>query len=153
MNIKSVIYENLTAPQRVIAALEAEIRGDEDEAMRLIRTCPRKTYEQADAAFLDTVKNIFAAAQAVRLDLMENAMGYICLIKLGRYDAAENYMQNVADIHAAWHETLEAIGMEASLIDSVGGPLSPFLKVILKNAPFPNPESVKEIREAMENIL
>ena len=51
MNIKPIVYENLTPHQRVVAAFEAMARGDKDEADRLRETCPFKNYRQRDAAF------------------------------------------------------------------------------------------------------
>src|SRR5918911_3796864 len=46
-------YDTLTPDERIRLALDALLRDDEQEQDRLWRTCPRRTYEQVDAAFLD----------------------------------------------------------------------------------------------------
>jgi hypothetical protein len=52
----SRFYSTLSPAERVTLHLETKARGDADEADRLTRSCPRRTYEQADAAYADRVE-------------------------------------------------------------------------------------------------
>lgn len=74
MNIKPLVYETLTPEQRLVAAMEASSRDDQDELRRLFKTCPRKIYEQADAAFLDKWDRVVAITLAIELDIAQAAL-------------------------------------------------------------------------------
>lgn len=49
----TALYERFLPAERLVLLLEAMARGDEAEVERVQRTCPRRTYSQADAAFQD----------------------------------------------------------------------------------------------------
>lgn len=55
MKIKPTIYKELSNNQRLKASLDAILRGDKQEASRLLESCEQKTYQQADHGFTDVL--------------------------------------------------------------------------------------------------
>lgn len=62
-------YDRLTPDERARAALEASARGDFEERDRLIDSCPRHTYSEPDAAFMDRLDASRDLAVIVALEL------------------------------------------------------------------------------------
>jgi hypothetical protein len=62
-------YSRLQPAERFRAVIEAKARGDRDERETLVATCPRKTYEIEDFAFLERVDASRDLAVAVALEL------------------------------------------------------------------------------------
>lgn len=63
------LYDTFSPAERLTLFLQALDRGDEAEAQRLWRSCPRRTYEQADAAFADRHQVAFDTAAVMAADL------------------------------------------------------------------------------------
>jgi hypothetical protein len=74
MNIKPMIYDNLTIQQRITASTEALMRNDIGELKRLVETCPKKTYTQPDQAFCDglmaSVLSLYGLDNSKKIDLL-----------------------------------------------------------------------------------
>ena len=107
MKIQNRTYENLTPEQRIIATMEAGNRSDEDEIRRLCTTCPRKVYEQPDAAFIDQWERIVSETLAIELDLAHIALT-ACLVEkqLGLKEAMNEafFLQAMNEAVARWAE-------------------------------------------------
>jgi hypothetical protein len=74
MNIKPMIYDNLTIQQRITASTDALMRNDMSEVKRLIETCQKKTYTQPDQAFCDglmaSVLALYGVHDSKKIDLL-----------------------------------------------------------------------------------
>ncbi len=62
-------YDALTPQERLVLLLQARARGDEREAERLLRTCPRRRYSQREVAFTIRVMMLEAIVWALHWDL------------------------------------------------------------------------------------
>ncbi len=152
MNIKNSVYESLTPRQRVIATIEAEARGDEQEAQRLLATCPKKTYTQADSAYTDMMLHLVAMSIAIETDVRGNVIGALIAVIMEHDDALQVFLQNIANIRAAWHETLEAQGIAPDVMRKFSAPLEhEGIKFVEGMLPEAQPEAVAVIREGIRS--
>jgi hypothetical protein len=152
MNIKESVYESLTPRQRVIATIEAEARGDEAEAQRLRDTCPQYTYRQADAEYSQTMIRIVAYSMAVEADIRGNAIGACMALLMDHDDALKKFLQNMANIRAAWHGVLEEMGIDPAAIKKFMPPPHIAADVLYDLLPEPDEKTVVKIAEAMRNF-
>lgn len=143
--IKPFVYENLTAKQRVIAAMNAEARGDREELQRLVRTCPKKSYQMNDAEFSDTMQNLFATSMAVELDLARAAVRYLFLCWLDK-DPPPHLLNGMAVIQAAWDEEVSEMGLDPQTMAKAGCPRDWIIDQLIDQAEPPDPEEVKLLR-------
>jgi hypothetical protein len=64
------LYDRLTPEERFRLVIEAEVRGDEEESGRLVRSAPRCTYTVAVPAYTSLVRSSHEVTWAVCLDLL-----------------------------------------------------------------------------------
>ncbi len=112
MNIKSSVYESLTPRQRVIATIEAEARGDDDEVHRLVDTCPKFTFRQNDTEYSYTMVRLIALKLAIESDIRGYVIGALLSIIVEHNDALQVFLQDIANTNAAWNETMEVLGID-----------------------------------------
>lgn len=151
--IKPIIYENLTPRQRVIATIEAEARGDSGEVKRLVATCPRKTYTQPDAAYTDMMQHLIAMSIAIEADIRGCVIGALVAVITEHDNAFEVFLQKIANVRAAWHETLEAQGIAPDIMRKFAAPLEHVeIKFMEDMIPEAEPKAVAAIRDGMALI-
>ncbi len=146
------LYATLTPSQRVIATIEAEARDDQEEVQRLVRTCPKKTYSMNDAAYTDTLQSLISATVAVECDLLSAALTCVLAIKRDA-NLFNRCAQHMADIHAAWRETLADYGINPDSLAKAAPIRHPILDYLLENTPPPDPEAVKEQKKLLCNVV
>lgn len=119
MNIKLQIYDNLTPKQRIIASIDAMARGDEEERLRLIKSCPKKSYRLTDSAYSFRIETLQQMAMAVECDMRGLSLDY--LGQLLSHEKSEKELlpntstiQEMLNIREAWHDLLEGQGIEPS---------------------------------------
>lgn len=130
MNIKPVIYENLTTQERIIATLEANARNDEEEKAKLVRTCPKKSYRLTDPAYTNMMDALHDIALVVECDMRGCALNFFMLLWLldnpeyAEEETAErlhnllpNTLKEMMGIQRAWHEFLCEQGIALDLAD------------------------------------
>jgi len=153
MKINPALYETLSPRQRIIATIEAEARGDQAEVQRLVKTCPRKTYSQADAAYTDTMNALQSLCMMIQIELLQHALGFWCAVQQD-HAASAVLLQRMADIQAAWAEVIKPMGLDPSYVEKAFLPPStPILEIFLDFLPEPNPENVTPYREVMSGCL
>jgi len=158
MNIKSIIYENLTPRQRLIASIEAMARGDDSEHEKLARTCPRKSYQQADYQYSGAMQNLLTAAIAVEHELTSNVLSLFLAIRMERYEFLEMFLQKIVDGYAAWNRQMQAMGIDPrsmeKVIEGMRHPLvSLFLKADFDGIFKANEDGIKEHLACMERFF
>ena len=67
--IENKLYDTFAPKERLVLMLEAMAREDHAEADRLRAACPRRTYQQSDADFIDRMTVAFDTAAVVCTDL------------------------------------------------------------------------------------
>ena len=151
MKIKPAVYESLTPRQRVAATLDALGREDTEEVDRLKRTCAYKVYRQQDAAYADTMVEIFALGVAVEAELRGSALWYILSNKSGDMESAEFWLQNLADIRAAWLHTLASMGITSqNAIEAASAPCLSIVERLFEICPEPDAVNVNEQSNQMK---
>lgn len=159
MQIKPIVYENLTPRQRVIATIEAEARDDQDEVQRLVKSCPKKNYRANDAAYAETLENLMNLALAVECDLRGNALAlmtwsFMDEINIEVNDGlAQKLLQNIINTRTAWEKTLQEAGISPESMYKAVPLQSPFFGFIEAVLPDPEPETVAEIAGMMGEQL
>lgn len=133
MNIKPIVYENLTASQRVIAAMEALARNDDKEHERLLKTCPKKTYSMEDYEFTGKMNALHDLALAVECDLRGCAISmighlFVSYKKDNSIENAEEFLedslsqgQELISIKQAWLELCEEENIASETVESAFG--------------------------------
>lgn len=143
--IKPFVYESLTPKQRIIAAINAEARNDQEERQRLVRTCPKKSYLMNDAAFSDTLQELFVTSMAVELDLASAAINYLFLC-WRNIDPPPSILNGMAVIQAAWDEEVSEMGIDPQAMAKAGCPRHLIIDLLMDHAAPPDPEEVKLLR-------
>lgn len=124
-DISNSTYENLTISQRIIASIEAMARGDDEEKLRLIKTCPRKTYTQTDAKYGDTMEKLINLAIMVECELRGQALSFYIASWLSEredkvyWEEKEKFIKNVHTITRAWNITLENMGIKPETMEQM----------------------------------
>lgn len=153
MNIKPSVYESLTVRQRVIATIEAEARGDDDEVLRLRDTCPKYTYRQADAEYSHAMLRIVVHSVAVESDIRGNIIGACMAMLMDHDEALQKFLQNIANIRAAWCAVMQERGIEPDVMKKFSPPTHFSADLIYDLLPKPDEKAVGVIAEGMREFL
>ena len=145
--IKHSVYENLTPQQRINATIEAMAREDQEEVQRLVKTCPTKTYDHCDLEYMEKMDGLLSMAVAVECDLRGNALSYLVALHI-KHETTHQFLQNIADIRAAWRHALEAMGIDPEMMASAALASSPILGLI--DGVLPEPEQEQVVKMAAE---
>jgi hypothetical protein len=107
-------YDTLTAPERLILAIDALGRGDQQEANRLGETCPKFNYnEQRDIAFTGQYQCLMTIALLHAASFYE-ARGAVLAARMLTLDEA-TYTQRRAELVAhiaAWQRFCDYVGLD-----------------------------------------
>ena len=129
MNIKPIVYESLTPEQRIVASFEALARKDEEERIRLIKTCPKKNYSMADPRFSATMHALLEAELIVECDVRGCLLDLFIHIvfeqnskgakreRIGHiFGEMPDKIQEMMSIRQAWGEILQEKGIDHELL-------------------------------------
>ena len=152
MQIKPIVYENLTPRQRVIATIEAEARDDQDEVQRLVKSCPKKTYRANDSEYTETMHELMYVTLGVEYELQRNALGFMAALYLDNL-TLNKFLQNIADIQAAWQETLEGMGIEPVTMRKATSLVPMVIDALEELLPDPDLENVNKIAADMKKCF
>ncbi len=150
-NIKPVIYEKLTTRQRVIASVEALARDDEEERLRLVSTCPKKTYHQTDWEYSEKMIMLIGMSISIECDLRGHALSVFAALLSDRVPA-DQWLQSIADTREAWNVTLRKIGIDPETMKKAGLPSSPIMESIYGLLPEPVPENVEKLSVELNEL-
>lgn len=153
MNIKPVIYEQLSPDQRVIATIEAEARGDDIEVERLVKTCPKHTYTMTDPAYTSKIVHIIALSLAVECDIRGYVAGALMSLIIDDDKNMTALLQNIRDICTAWDQTLQEAGISAGSMKKLAPPCFPYQLFFDPLLPPPNAAQVKFYYRGMQDFL
>ncbi len=92
------LYDRLKPEERFRLALEALARDDEEELDRLGRTCPRKTYSQIDAEYLDLLEASSRVADQFAILWLATVLDYDLSIaaEFGYIGRIQNFVKGYA---------------------------------------------------------
>ncbi len=134
--VKPIIYEKLTAQQRVIASIEALARDDEEEKERLKDSCPQYTYKMTDNAYSGKMRALYDIAMVSAFDMHSCALNFFlwllmeCNLK-GKQrqkltDQIPCQITSMISVRHAWHEVLKEEGIAPATMDKAYSVLSHF---------------------------
>ncbi|WP_160116574.1 hypothetical protein [Ruegeria sp. AU67] len=132
-----MVYESLTPDQRVVACVEALSRGDDNERLRLIRSCPKLTYVQTDVRFSEAMEGLMCLAMAVEADLKEHVLRFLFFAGVDP-EISGSFLQDFANVRAAWRMALTSMGIDEEAMASAGPPTSPVFELIEVLLPKPD---------------
>lgn len=162
MNIKPIVYENLTTRQRLMAVIEAKAREDIEEITRLGETCPKRRYELPDFSYLGMLEALERLALAVSCDIYRHSLNFMTVLAFESDEMEkENHLlfclQNIVDIYAAWNETLKARGIDPDTMNRAFLRIrsNPLLNTAIDSdfCPEPDCEGIKKYRGILECAL
>ncbi len=153
MNLKSFLYDTLTPMQRVIATIEAEVRDDMTEVERLVRSCPKKNYTMNEAAYTDRLSTLMIMALAVECDIRGNLICFWIAVTVDQYDCAQLCLQSIADLQAAWHQTLNDLGIDPETMAKAGPPRHGAIEFLSDLMPEPNMDNVRIFSQEMQKFI
>lgn len=153
MNLKSSLYDTLTPIQRVIATIEAEARDDTAEVERLVKSCPKKIYTMNDDAYTRMMDRLILARLAIECDLQNQMIGFWVAALCDREDCIQMFLQNMADIQAAWHKTLNEFGIDPETMAKAGPPRHGAIDFLSDLMPEPNMENVQSLCEKIQEFM
>lgn len=146
------IYENLSPNQRVVACVEALSRGDENEMLHLIRSCPKSTYVQADIRFSETMERLMGLALAVESDLKECVLRFLVTHRSDP-EASNAFLQEFTNLREAWLMSLAAMGIDKKNMALAGPPSSPVFELIEVLLPEPDKKKSEILSAEMLECL
>lgn len=150
--IALTVYQDLSPRQRIVACIEAEARGDEDEKRRLISSCPKVTYSSTDARFSDAMEKLFALAMAVEADLKECVIGFLIAARIDPKNS-RRFLQDFADIKDSWKSTLFGMGISEESMVLAGPPSSTYFELFEDIIPKPNRANSAKLANEMLKII
>lgn len=153
MQIKPMIYENLTAQQRLVAVIEAFARKDKPEVDRLMDSCPKKTYQLNDWAFSRGLQKLMHMTLHVECMLYRKAMALGMALIAERDELLNPLLQSIADTQAAWNEALKTTGISPELLQKANGFDPIFIDLIAELIPDPEPENVAKLAAEFRGCL
>jgi hypothetical protein len=132
MNIPAKIYESLTAPERMRAAVSAQARNDDAELLKLKETCPKNSYLMTDSGYYDGMVNLMATALVVEYDLMAAAMDFHTAVEEEVPEIVARAMHTAASVETAWRELLAEMGIPWLEMSQAGPPRHHAVKTLLQ---------------------
>jgi hypothetical protein len=153
MNLKPNLYDTLTPVQRVIATIEAEARNDAAEVDRLVTSCPKKTYTMNDNAYTDKLNHLMIMGLAIECDIRGQTIGFWIAMDRDRDDCAQRFLQNIADIQAAWGQTLNDLGIDPGTMAKAGPPRHGAIELLSDLLPEPDMKNVQIFGQEMRGFI
>ena len=153
MNLKLTLYDSLTPMQRVIATIEAEARDDTTEVERLVKSCPKKTYSMNDSAYTDRLSYLMTMALAIECHIRGETIGFWIALNRDRSDYAQQFLQNIANFQAAWHQTLNDYGIDPETMAKAGAPQHGAFEFLSDLMPEPNVDNVRDSCAEMQKLI
>lgn len=139
MKIKPAVYENLTAPQRLIATFEALGRNDEAEVRMLFQSCPKQTYSMPEPSFRSSYERILDMALSIEYELLNLAFKTMVLHR-GDHEVAMGYLKRMGDLNAVWEAYLSEKGISNGIRNIL--PRNPMVVSLLEDLPSQNPDTL-----------
>jgi len=133
--IKETVYKNMSVEQRVIASIEAIARGDEDEKLRLLQTCPKFHYTMTDHRYSAKLLALRDIAYAVEHDIRGRILAFfdaalfyeskpsLTSFKsfIMRMELLPEHAEDALGIRKAWHDFLNEEGIDPAVAEIVFG--------------------------------
>lgn len=130
MNISEKVYANLTAQERVRAAVLATARDDEAELQVLKDTCPRKSFWMTDPDYCETMMNLFDLLVFTEYQLGACALDFQSarLFKgKNRCEIQDGALVATASLISALDQLIAEKGLDPDAMAQIGPPRHPFV--------------------------
>ena len=130
MKIPAKIYESLTAPERIRAAVLASARDDEEELRILKVTCPKLTFLMTDPAYCEGMSNLFSMLFSVEHTLTICALDFQMIRGHKgetQFDIQERAMKTTASVVVALDQLIAEMGLDPEAMARNAPPRHPFV--------------------------
>ncbi len=154
-NLNDKYYRALKAHERVVLSVEAEARGDDDELHRIKDTAPRKTYQQLEHEYVDTMMQLCTVSIAFESDMLANALTFAWGFGSENSQlqvAAEKALQTIANLEAGRKRIFTDLGVSTEAADAYGPTRHPVLEHLISVAPEPNGDNDGDIERLMQTL-
>jgi translation elongation factor EF-G len=88
----------------------------------------------------------------VEYELQRNALGFMSGLYLD-YGVTDKFLQNIADIQAAWHETLGGMGINPETMRKATSLVPMVIDAVEELLPEPEPDNVSKIAADMKSCF
>jgi hypothetical protein len=154
-NLSDKYYQALEAHERVVLSVEAESRGDDEELHRIRDTAPKKTYQQLEHEYVDTMMQIYTVSIAIEHDMLSNALTFAWAF--GSKDsqlqvAAKRALQAIANLEAGRKRIFANLGVSEEAADAYGPERHPVLEHLIGVVPEPNTDHDSDIDRLMQTL-
>ena len=155
LTIPKHIHENLSASERVRAAISAIARGDEYEIQILKETCPKLSVMMSDPAYSEKLKKLFNLALAVESDLQRATLSFLMYSHLEDYELAVQASESVRVTEAAWNKFLKEMGISRTDMTKASPPRHQAVKSLLKSRQEDeiSPEIIEPLIQSFRNHI
>jgi hypothetical protein len=155
LTIPKHIHENLSASERVRAAISAIARGDEYEIQILKETCPKLSVMMSDPAYSEKLKKLFNLALAVESDLQMATLSFLMSSHLEEHELTVQASYSARATEAAWSAFLEEMGIPSGDMTKAGPPRHQAVKSLLKSRQGDeiSPEIIRPLIQSFRNHL
>lgn len=116
MKLKDTLYDSLTPRQRIIASFEAKARGDDQEVEKLIKTCPKKTYQMTDPDYSDEMTRLTITTLMYECQIRKYMVMALANIHHGNSDKVDKIAHEIGTLHNLWSDYLSDYGVDIDMI-------------------------------------
>ena len=157
MKIPTEIYENLSAPERIRAAISAIARDDDAELETLKKTCPKRQFLMTDPNYSESMENLTFLMLLTEYQLATLALDFTTARKrtgmegVDRQDAA---ITHATSLETAWNLLIQELGIDALDAAKTRPPRHPYVTALIQvSEGEEDPEIVETYLNAMRENL
>jgi hypothetical protein len=135
MKIPTDIYQSLSAPERIRAAISAIARDDDAELETLKKTCPKQQFLITDPAYAEGMTGLFSLMIITEYQLATLALDFTTaskrtgMEKVIRQDAV---VTHAASLETAWNLLIEEMGIDALDSAKIRPPRHPYVTALVE---------------------
>lgn len=134
MKIPTDIYESLSAPERIRAAISAIARDDDAELETLKKTCPRRQFLMTDPAYSEGMTTLFSLMVFTEYQLATLALDFTTVTNrtgMEVVDRQDATITHAASVETAWNLLIEEMGIDAQDAAKTRPPRHPYVTAMV----------------------
>jgi hypothetical protein len=157
MNIPTDIYQSLTAPERIRAAISAIARNDDAELETLKKTCPKRQFLMTDPAYAEGMTSLFSLMIVTEYQMATLALDFTTATKragMEKVDRQDAVVTHAASLETAWNLLINELGLDAQDAAQTRPPRHPYVTALVQvSEGEEDPEIVETYLDAMRKNL
>lgn len=157
MNIPTDIYQSLTAPERIRAAISAIARNDDAELETLKKTCPKRQFLMTDPAYAEGMTSLFSLMIVTEYQMATLALDFTTATKragMEKVDRQDAVVTHAASLETAWNLLINELGLDVQDAAQTRPPRHPYVTALVQvSEGEEDPEIVETYLDAMRKNL